>query len=236
MLKRIAIAPLLLALLAGRAAAQEPARPITPQIVTQGTGEVRVVPDRATARFGVQIDAADARTAQGRVNEAMQRVVQALRRLNIPENHISTERLSLSPVYEQPRPDPNARPRLVGYRAANVVQVQLDDVAGLGPVLDAAVSAGANEVEGIQFSVANEAPHRAEAQRQASREARTKAQTIAEALDVRLGSLIEATEGGVEVTPPRPLAFERAAFAATPVQPGELTVRATVTVRYALQP
>ena len=112
------------------------------------------------------------------------------------------------------------------------MHVDLDDIARLGPVIDAAVGAGANEVQGIQFSVINEAPHRAEALRRASQEARTKAQTIAEALGVRLSSLIEATEGGVEVTPPRPLAFERAAFAATPVQPGELTVRATVTVHY----
>src|SRR5438034_10087849 len=119
MWKTIAVPPLLLARLAGPAAAQAPTAPVTPQIVTQGTGEVRVAPDRATARFGVQMDAADARTAQSRVSEAMQRVIQALRRLNIPENRIGTERLDLTPVYEQPRPDQQTRPRLMGYRAAN---------------------------------------------------------------------------------------------------------------------
>jgi uncharacterized protein YggE len=232
MWKAIAITPLLLALLAGPAAAEAPPASVMPQIVTQGTGEVQVAPDRATARFGVQMDAADARAAQGRVSEAMQRVIQALRGLNIAENRISTEGLSLSPLYQPPRPGQDAPPRLTGYRAANVVRVELDEIARLGPVIDAAVGAGANEVQGIQFSVTNEAPHRAEALRKASREARTKAQTIAEALGVRLSSLIEATEGGVEVTPPRPLMFEKAAFAATPVQPGEMTVRATVTVRY----
>ena len=67
--------------------------------------------------------------------------------------------------------------------------------------------------------------------RLASDEARAKARTIAEALDVELGSLIEATEGGVEITPPRPLMFDRAAAAATPVQPGEIAVRGTVVVR-----
>jgi uncharacterized protein YggE len=235
MLRAIIIAPLLLALLAGRAAAQETIRPVTPQIVTQGTGEVRVAPDRAIARFGVQIDAADARTAQDRVNEAMQRVVQALRRLQIPENRIGTERLDLSPIYEQPRPGQETRPRLTGYRAANIVRVELDDLARLGPVIDAAVGAGANDVEGIEFTLSNEAPHRMEALRKASQEARAKAQAIAEALGVRPGVLIEATEGGVEVVPPRPVAFVREALAATPVQPGELTVRATVTVRYAIE-
>jgi uncharacterized protein YggE len=232
----IAFAPLLLALLAVNAAAQETARPPTPQIVTQGTGEVRVAPDRAIVRFGVQIDAGDAKTAQGRVNEAMQRVIEALRRLNIPENRIGTERLELSPIYEPQRPGQDTRPRLSGYRAANVVRVELDDLARLGPIIDAAVGAGANNIEGVEFTLTNEAPHRMEALRQASREARAKAEAITQALGVHLGSLIEATEGGIEVVPPRPLAFERSVIAATPVQPGELTVRATVTVRYRWDP
>jgi uncharacterized protein YggE len=235
MIKVLATAPLWLALLAAPAAAQETARPVTPQIVTQGTGEVRVAPDRAIVRFGVQIDAADAKTAQGRVNEAMQRVNEALRRLTIPENRIGTERLELSPVYEPQRPQ-DTRPRLSGYRAANVVRVELDDLARLGPIIDAAVGAGANNIEGIEFTLTNEAPHRMEALRQASREARAKAEAITQALGVHLGSLIEATEGGIEVVPPRPLAFERSVMAATPVQPGELTVRATVTVRYRWDP
>jgi uncharacterized protein len=226
--------PLLLALSAGRAGAAA-SEPMTPQITAQGTADVRAAPDRAVVRFGVQVDAPEAQAAQARVGEAMQRVIQALRQLSIPENRIGTERLDLSPVYEQTgspvRPGP---PRLTGYHAANVVRVELDDLARLGPVIDAAVGAGANEVEGIQFAVANEAPYRAQALRQASAEARVKAQAIAEALGVHLGDLIEASEGGVEVTPPRPVFFERAAGAATPVQPGEMTVRATVTVRYGI--
>jgi uncharacterized protein len=202
---------------------------MTPQIAAQGTAEVRATPDRAVVRFGVQFDAPEAQAAQGRVSEAMQRVIQALRRLDISENCIATERLDLSPVYEQ-----KGRPRLVGYHASNVVRVELNDLARLGPVIDAAVGAGANNVEGIQFTVANEAPLRSRTLRQASEEARAKAQAIAEALGVHLGDLIEASEGGVEVTWPRIVTPGRIDGAPTPVQPGEMTVRATVTVRYAI--
>jgi len=225
--------PLLLALAAGSAEAAA-SEPMTPQITAQGTAEARATPDRAVVRFGVQFDAPEAQAAQGRVSEAMQRVIQALRRLGIPENRVGTERLDLSPVYEPTgspgRPGP---PRLTGYHAANVVRVDLDDLTRLGPVIDAAVGAGANEVEGIQFAVANEAPFRAQALRQASEQARTKAQAIAEALGVHLGTLLGASEANVEVTPPRPVFFERAA--ATPIEPGEMTVRASVTVRYGIQ-
>ncbi len=223
--------PLLVALAAGSAGAAAAPGPHTPQVAAQGTGEVAAAPDRAIVRFGVQFQAADAQAAQGRVNEVMQRVTQALRRLNIPENRIGTERLDLFPIYEQPSPvGAERQPRLTGYRASNVVRAQVDDLGKLGSIIDAAVGAGANNIEGLEFGVANEAPYRARALERASQEARARAQAIAGALGVQLGDLIEAREGGVEVTPPRPLFSERAA--ATPIQPGEITVRATVTVRY----
>lgn len=229
---------LALTLSAGVALAQQPGGPppMPPQIAAQGTAEERVAPDRAIARFGVQAQAREAQAAQNRVSETMQKVIQAVRRLNVPENRISTERLELHPVYEQPAPGREGAPRLVGYRAANVVRVELDATARLGPVIDAAVGAGANTIEGIQFALANEAPHRTRALQQAAREARGKAEAIAESLGVRLGRLLEAREAGVDVSPPPPVAFERAAFASTPVQPGELTVRATIVIRYAVAP
>jgi uncharacterized protein len=225
-------------LITGPALAQQPGGPppMPPQVAAQGTAEVRVAPDRAIARFGVQVQAREAQAAQNRVNETMQKVIQAVRRLNVPENRISTERLELYPVYDQPPPGREGTQRLAGYRASNVVRVELDATARLGPVIDAAVGAGANTIEGIQFALANEAPHRAKALHQAAQEARDKARTIADSLDVRLGRLIEAREAGVDVSPPPTVAFERAALASTPVQPGELTVRATVVIRYAVAP
>jgi uncharacterized protein YggE len=229
--------PLILALVSTGVGAQSATTPLPPHVSAQGTAEVRVAPDRAIAQFGVQFQAPDARTAQGRVNDAMQRVIQALRGLNIPANRITTERIELYPVYEPIRPgDPDRPPRPAGYRAANHVRVELDNLTRLGPVIDAAVGAGANTIEGIQFAVADDAPYRVRALRQASDEARTKARAIAEALGVGLGTLLEASEGGVEVNPPRPLMFEKAAMADTPVQPGEISIRATVQVRYAVGP
>src|SRR5437773_12392725 len=102
---------LALGLAAGSAVAQQPPAPMPPQVVAQGMAEVRAAPDRAVVRFGVQIQAGDAKTAQGRVNDAMQRVIQAVRRLNVPENRISTERLDLFPVYDQPQPGREGTPR-----------------------------------------------------------------------------------------------------------------------------
>src|SRR5437016_11642197 len=93
--------PVLLTLAAGKTGTAAATNgPVAPQVVAQGSAEVRATPDRAVVRFGVQFDAPEAQAAQARVSEAMQRVIQALRRLSIPENRSGTERLALSPVYE----------------------------------------------------------------------------------------------------------------------------------------
>jgi uncharacterized protein YggE len=226
---------LALGLIAAAAGAQPAGPPPPPQVVAQGTAEVRVPPDRAIVRFGVQFQAREARAAQERVNEVMQRIIQAVRAQNIPENRISTERLELSPVYEAPEPR-GGQPRIVGYRASNVVRVELENLTRLGPIIDAAVGAGANIIEGIQFTVANDTAPRLQALRQAAEEGQTKARAMADALRAQLGRLLEIREGGVEFAPPQPVMFERAAMGGAPIQPGEVTVRATVTVRYALQP
>jgi uncharacterized protein len=238
----------LLALFALPAAAQTtttaPAQ--TPFIAAEGTGEVRVAPDRATIRFGVQHQARDARQAQEKVNQAMTKLMQALRKTGIPAERITTERLDLQPVYDhQQRPDQVYEgPRLVGFRASNVVRVELPVEAGkgdrVGNVIDAAIGAGANTVEGIQFDLVDDQPAYLRALARASEKAQEKAAALAQALGVGRGRLLEVREAGVSFEPPPVpyLAMEARAMKAdgASVSPGEMAVRATVIVRYEVQP
>lgn len=208
----------------------------------EGTAEIHVRPDRAAIRFGVQHQAPTAKQAQEQVNAAMQKVIKAVRGKGVPQERITTERLELSPVYDyrQPPEGGDAMPKLIGYRAANVVRVELpvtsEKEAGVGPVIDAATGAGANTVEGIQFYLQDEAPARRQALAKAAEEARRRADTLAQALGVKLGDLMVATDANVSVVPPpMPMMMERAVMAkaaGAPVQPGEMTVTASVQVRY----
>jgi len=221
------------------AAAQTLPQP-PPFLAAEATGEVRAAPDRAVVRFGVQHQHAEAKEAQKRVNQAMQKVMDALRARGIPKERISTERLELFPVYDH-RERPNQEyqgPILVGFRAANVVRVELPIEQGkadkVGEAIDAAIGAGANTVEGIQFEIADPQPHYLRALRIAAENAREKTQALASALGVGMGRLLEVREGGGGYEPPRPyLAMDRAMKAeATSVSPGELIIRAAVQVRY----
>lgn len=213
-------------------------RPV-PTLTVNGTGEIRVAPDVATVRLGVTRQAPTAQAAQEQVNQVAQAILTAITRLGIKREDIQTSQLTLYPVYapQNPRQPQEQEPRIVAYRASNVVSVRVERLGQVGPVIDAALKAGANQLEGVFFSLKDDLPARERALRQAVQEARRKAMTLAEAANVRLDGILQLEEGGVSV---RPLVMqERAAFAMagrggadTPVSPGEITVNASVTIRY----
>ena len=88
------------------------------------------------------------------------------------------------------------RPRIVGYTVSNSVTVTVRDLAQLGPVLDAVVSSGVNQMNGLSFSIAEPEPLRNEARKMAVAEARTRAELYAQAAGVSLGRILSISEAG----------------------------------------
>lgn len=230
--------------LAGAVEAQVPGPTVetVPTLTVQGSAQVRVEPDRATVTLGVLTQEPTAAEAQAAANRIAGAILDSLRRMEIPETAIRTSELQLSPVYSQqdPRAVRQEEPRIVAYRASNLVTVQLEDLTRIGPAIDAGLTAGANRLEGVGFSLEDDLPAREQALARAVAEARTKAGAMAEALGVRLVGVLDATEGGVSIDYPMPrfsrasVAFEEAAMdmAPTPVASGQITVSAHVTLRY----
>lgn len=196
---------------------------------------VQRAPDRAVVQLAVESQAETARQATARNAETMQRVLRALRRLGVPETRIRTTRIELQPRYDRPRDQP---PSVVGYQATNQVVVRLDDIDLVGPVVDAAVNAGANRVTGIRFEISDPDAAYHEALRLAVQRARAEAETVAAALGEALGPALRVNTGGMQLPPPQ-VRMEMARVemdmaAATPVQPGEMEVHATVNITYRL--
>src|SRR5690606_25505904 len=124
-------------------------------------------------------------------------------------------------------------PRIVGYRASNVVSVELDDLEAIGGVIDAGIEAGANQLQGIVFRVRDNAAARADALRRAVDDARGQAEVLAQAMGMRLDGVRQAVAGGGSVAPPMPM-LRMAEAASTPIQPGEVQVSGNVTITYFL--
>lgn len=206
-------------------------------LAVQGEGVATARPDRAEVVVGAVAQAPTAAAAQQQVSATAQGIIGALRALGIPDTRVQTVDLSVTPVYardQEPREAPQ-EPRIVAFRASNRLRVTLDDLAKIGPAVDAAIRAGANQLESLSFELADPGPGR-EALRLAIADARAKAEVMASALGVRLGEVVDVVETGA--APPVPLraGLAEAARAPTPVQPGELESRARVTLRYRLEP
>jgi uncharacterized protein YggE len=200
-----------------------------------GSGKVRAAPDVARIAAGVVAEAPRAADAIAASNAAMEKVLAALDRSGIERKFVQTARFDVSPVYADTSARPRAHPEIVGYRVSNQVRVEVRGVERVGPVLDALVAAGANDVGGISFEVAEPAPLLDQARRQAVADARRKAELYAREAGVALGRVIRLEEGGGDF--PRPVAYARMeAAAATPIAPGELELGVDVVIAWSLAP
>lgn len=203
-------------------------------IEVTGSGEASVAPDLAVITLGVTVQAPTAGEAM-RQNATRQRaVIVTLNRNGVAARDIQTSNLSLNPVQNYPEGQP---PVITGYNAGNMVTVRIRDLPQLGPILDALVGAGANEIQGVTFSREDADEVEAEARRNAVANARDRAEVIAEAAGQRLGRLISLSDLA-QPSPPRPMMMRAMAAdsGAPPVETGELNISAQVTATWEMLP
>jgi uncharacterized protein len=229
-MNKIIGAAVLSALLGGVAQAQSvPAQP--PRIVTSGEAQVRVTPDRATILVGVQTRAATA-AAAGSANARTQKaILDTLKAMGLMADQIATQNYSVNPEMQYP---PSGGPgRVVGYTVSNVVRVELRRIEQVGPVVDASLAKGANQINSIQFSSSNASEARRTAMADAVRDARADAEVLAKAAGGSVGTVIEITSNAPPIRPMYSEVMMRGvakADAATPIEPGEQVISAMVSV------
>jgi uncharacterized protein YggE len=206
-------------------------------LTVSGHGEVRVAPDRALLRLGAVAQAPSASLAQNQANQIVQNIIKGITSLGVAGRDIATGTLSLSPLYDDQPPEPRqrtAQPSIRGYRATNIIGIQIEDLTTIGPLIDVGLDAGANRVAGISFDLRDDGDARRQALRQAAAEADEKAGAIARAMGVEIMGIQDITERGVNLI--RPQADAGAVFSAgrtqTPVQAGQVRVEASLEVSY----
>ncbi len=226
---------LLLTALAAAAPIHASAQTPTPTVSVVGEGEAAAAPDMATVTLGVSAEAPQAEDAAAAASARAAQILAALQAEGVAERDLRTVEISLSPIYV--RVGETGGRRLNGYAARHSLHVTVRRLEAVGPAIDAAVAAGANEIGRIEFGVADDAALVAEARRRAVADAAAAAALIAEAAGRSLGAPISFSLGGSFA--PRPAFAMRAEMAAladapTPVAPGEIVLRETVSAVYAL--
>jgi uncharacterized protein YggE len=199
------------------------------------TGEVTRVPDLVLIHAGVVTQAPTAVEAM-RLNAArMEAVRAALRAAGIADRDIQTSTLNLNPNYRYAENQP---PQLIGYQATNQVQVRFRDIAKTGPILDALVAQGANQISGPTLTIERPQVALDEARTQALTNARARAELYARALGMRVARVLVVSEAMGPIPLPRP-EFARGMVAnqdaATQIDPGEQTLNVSLTVSFELE-
>ncbi len=205
-------------------------------ISVTGQAEVAASPDLATLAMAVEttsVKAADAATENAARSA---KVAGALKTLIGTNDKITTTRYSLEPRYESVKPGERSEPRITGYVARNEVHVETHKIDAVGNMIDAAINAGANRVNGLQFTLSNRNEQLRAALEKAGAEARAQAESVAGALGVKLKDVASASTSS---TPPR--YFEARGMAAmearapTPIEPGTVSVSAILQVTYDIE-
>ncbi|HYP28422.1 MAG TPA: SIMPL domain-containing protein [Blastocatellia bacterium] len=222
----------IIVLLSAGAMAQEVNRTPPPSIRATGDAIIMAKPDQAQIDIGVLTQAATAKAAASENARKVDAVISALRRVLGPSSEIKTIGYSLNPVYTYPRE--GGQPRITGYAASNVVQVKTDDLTQVGTVIDTATQAGANNIQSLQFTLKNDQAVRGQALREAALKAKAKADALASALGLRIVRVLHVDESGAAPVPifarQMEMAASKAADVATPVEPGNIEVRASVSL------
>jgi hypothetical protein len=201
-------------------------------IQVTGVGSVYGKPDVAILKMGVSVERKSVKEATEEAAEAMRRVIDSLKKDGVVDEDIQTQRFSIQPQYDYV----DKRPVLRGYRVTNMVTVKIRDMESIGGIIDDAVDAGGDSmrIDSIAFSIDDPTELQAEARVKAMKDARAKAEVLAREGGVKLGKPISISES---IYQPVRDAYYRVAAGEmkTPVEPGLLEIRVTVSVIYSIE-
>ncbi|MEU7316155.1 SIMPL domain-containing protein [Streptomyces sp. NPDC007083] len=201
-------------------------------ISVYGAASVNATPDLVRLRIAVDRTEQTAAAAFGSAREGVAALRRTFRDHGVPDAAVSSSQLGLRTEWE----GYNANRKFLGYRCQADFSVTLTEMDALEPLLVAAVEAGANRVDGVDFDVRDKPGLRARARTEAVTAARRKAELYAEAAGVSLGAVVHIED----VDPEGPLAsrYRSHAVDAAPgegdLSPGQITVQGAVLLGFAL--
>lgn len=202
-------------------------------ITTTGNGVVITQNNRAVMYLAVETMSPDAKQAAQDNANIMTKVKHAVIGAGAAPDKIETDNYTMYPVYEYDKGKVKSRK----YEVNNRMKVVVEDLTKAGTVMDAAISAGANRIENIMFTVRNPGKYKDDALREAAQDARRKADIIAASLGKTVTNIISVTDNSVRVSPRNYMMNARMAggndmaeSAATPMEGGDAKVESSVTV------
>ena len=228
-MKKITISLFIAFICAAAVFAQSAGRSIS----VSGSGSVKVPADKARLTFSVQTREASAINSVQNNAAKMNSVYAALKKIGIAETDISTANYSLyqESIYRDGKNEPGY------YVTSNDIIVVLDDVEKAGLVIDTAISAGVNRMNGISFSVKDSKAALDQARILAFQQAKEKAELYAKEAGCKLGKVLTIMEnsGAYPVVRAMEDARAKASANATTISAGQDSIDVSVSVVFELK-
>jgi uncharacterized protein YggE len=209
-----------------------PALAATGTLTVTGNATINVVPDLATITLGVTTTGDTAASAMAANNEAVSGVIAKLIAAHVADRDMQTSSLSINPNWVAN--GDNTGQVIKGYIASNMLTVRIKALETTGAVLDAAITDGANTLNGLTFGLQDQRPTEDEARKAAVVDAVARAKVLADAAGAKLGDIQSINEGGAAQPGPMPM-FKTMDAASVPVAAGEIGISASVTIVWALK-
>lgn len=202
-----------------------------------GESSISTEPDKVEVTLGVSKQERDIKVAQQSANQIIDGIKKSLIGLGVQADDIKTQNYSINPSYDWNNP---GRP-ITGYSVEVSLLVSMTDFAALNQAIDAATAAGANQIGGIRFTLSEEkeAQVKSQAREEAIANAKKNANDLAQLSGIKLGRVINVTEGSNVGGPVMPFAARDAVMnagagggAPTNIEPGKTNYDFTVTLSY----
>lgn len=209
-------------------------------ITVIGEGRVTMKPNVAQVNIGVEVVGDTVKDTSSQATDTMHAVMAALKARGVADKDMQTSGYNVWVERSYNPEGPEAAERVL-YHVGNTVMVTIRNLDKVGTILDAAIEAGANNIYGVTFSVADAKPLMSDARAQAVVDARAKAQELAELNGVSLGQVLSISEvissGGIYVGGIRAAAMAEGmgGGGAGPISPGELEMTTQLQITYAIQ-
>jgi uncharacterized protein YggE len=222
--------------MAGLAASPVAAQERAPErmVTMSGQAEVSMAPDQAWVTVGIEQRGQKPQDAQRTAAEVMNRVRAQLTALGIPDAAIQTVSFNLNADWDYS----NDQRKLRGYIVTNMLRVRVDDITKVADVLDRAIASGGNTIHGVRWDIKDRVQVERDALRQAVEDARARAEVAVAAAGGKLGPVSSINEQRFEYQPKNQMMMQASramADASTPISPGEIDVRASVTVAFRIE-
>lgn len=204
----------------------------------QVTGEAVLMKpaDQLSLVVSVVTQAKDAEQAINDNADKMSQVIESLTPLDLTQDNYETGRYSITPIYSTPPKNQTSSwsPEILGYRVTNSLNIHTDKITIAGPIIDQVTKAGANNIDQLRFELKDPSIYREEAITEATKNAMKDAKTLADAADVKLDKVVSLSIIGSPHFPvyKNALMMSARGFDATPIESGDVEVRASVNITY----